>query len=297
MSSRDGGHEPQRPDRLVSLLGPQELPPTTADWRGDALEGSDHSRFEDLKPPQDDFDEGRARSVCAEVSRRFLLDFSPALLLLKEEDRLRVQAIVAYSRTLFDFTHDRSLEGERLSQINRWQFALEQSLEGDHVGQPVFVLLGLLHRRRPWRRQGLDRLASLARSRVSETSGSTTARAQQEAIELVQAFATLWIERPLSVGLAPVAAAVLRTYSVLSRTEGLLSRQECQELRGVLQDGLDRIEELPRGFRRAFFFAHHAALALLGQAERRRHDQRAPRLGIALRLFLLTKARLRYLRK
>ncbi|HBL25641.1 MAG TPA: hypothetical protein DD490_02270, partial [Acidobacteria bacterium] len=72
--------------------------------RGDALAPSGHSRLSDeLRPPQDDFDEVRAAAVCGSIARDLLGDFAPAVLLLAPLDRERLQALLAYTRTLFDF--------------------------------------------------------------------------------------------------------------------------------------------------------------------------------------------------
>ena len=60
--------------------------------------------------------------MCAAICRDLFLDFAPALILLKPAARRRVQALAAYARTLFDFTNDHGLEGERFAQVNRWQF-------------------------------------------------------------------------------------------------------------------------------------------------------------------------------
>ena len=81
--------------------------------------------------------------------------------------RLRAQALIAYARTLLDFARDRSLEGERLAQINRLEFELEAALGGEPTGQPVFVQLAALEREQPWPREAFDEIASIARSRVS----------------------------------------------------------------------------------------------------------------------------------
>src|SRR5688572_15643071 len=148
----------RRPRNVVSLLGqksePGDAPPAgsgdgSPGAAGDERTGrervsgadplrSSHSTFHSLEPPRHDFDPEKARAVCAQVVRDVLRDFAPALVLLPSPDRLRAQAFLAYARTLLDFARDRSLEGERLAQINRIEFELEAALNGEPPGQPVF---------------------------------------------------------------------------------------------------------------------------------------------------------------
>ena len=110
---------------------PQDAPPDGS-WRADALARSTHSRLDrEVRPPGEDFDEERSLALCAEVARNLLGDFAPALVLLPVFDRERVQTLLAYAFTLFDFARQRGVEGERLSQINRWEFTLETALSAE----------------------------------------------------------------------------------------------------------------------------------------------------------------------
>ena len=61
------------------------------------------------------------------------------LAVLERLDRERVQTLAAYAYTLFDFARQHGVEGERLAQINRWEFTLEAALSGQKVGQPIFL--------------------------------------------------------------------------------------------------------------------------------------------------------------
>jgi hypothetical protein len=141
-------------------------------WRADALAASRHRRLADEIPqPKDDFDAGRAEALCAEICRDVLRDYAPGLALLEPGDRRRVQALAAYARTLFDFARQRGLEGERLAQINRWEFTLESALSGQPVGQPVFVAMARCEREQPWPREALDELATAARRSVTRDAG------------------------------------------------------------------------------------------------------------------------------
>jgi hypothetical protein len=142
--------------------------PADPAWRADALGSSRHRRLTDEIPePKEDFDTARAEALCAEICREVLRDYAPGLALLAPEDRRRVQALTAYTRTLFDFARQRGLEGERLAQINRWEFTLESALSGQPIGQPVFVAMARCERERPWRREALDELAAAARRSVT----------------------------------------------------------------------------------------------------------------------------------
>ncbi len=136
-------------------------------WRADALAGSPHTRLaNEIATPLDDFDPEHAREFCARLCRDLLGDYAPALLLLTPGERLRLQALAAYARTLFDFAAQRGLAGERLAQINRWEFALESALAGQPIGQPVFVAMAAGELQDPWPRAALDDLAAAARRRA-----------------------------------------------------------------------------------------------------------------------------------
>src|SRR5262249_58272530 len=87
------------------------------EWRADALARSRHSRLdEEVRAPESDFDEHKALDLCGDICRGVLGDFAPALLLLSSLERQRVQTLLAYVHTLFDFARQHGVEGEKLAQ-------------------------------------------------------------------------------------------------------------------------------------------------------------------------------------
>ncbi len=156
--------------------------PDDPTWRADALAGSRHSRLADqLLAPARDLDPERAAAICAEVARHALRDFAPALMLLPPPERRRVQALTAFALTLFDFARQSGLDGERLAQLNRWDFDLEAALDGNPPAQPVFLVMAAEERRAPWNRDGLDDLLRAARHRATVRRPATAAAAAGEA--------------------------------------------------------------------------------------------------------------------
>ena len=299
------GPESRKPERLHSLLSRAE------DSRNDALATSTHSRQTELTRPLEDFDEGRARAVCGEVTRQLLLDFSPALLLTGKTDRLLLQALITFARTLFDFTNDKSLEGEQFAQINRWHFALDQSLAGEPVGQPVFVLMAALDRQRPWSHERLHHLVALARSRILSPRSVTTAEVDRKARELFAAVAAVVLERPSTEGLNEIGAALFRCHSLLGDPQELAYRRpdlclhtgaddldalasaveaECGALAATLSKANAPTADLAPNLRRGFRFACLTGLAIARKA-RLAPIERTLRLGVATRLQLLLRAR------
>jgi hypothetical protein len=306
----------QRPPRVVSLLGqkaePGERPP-----RGESSGGPDplrsaHSTFRDLEPPRDDFDPDKARALCAQVARDVLRDFAPALTLLPAPTRVRAQAAIAYARTLLDFARDRSLEGERLAQINRLEFELEAALGGEPSGQPVFVQLAALERAAPWPRQAFDELASIARSRISFGLPANARTADAQRRRLARAgFHVLLGEAP-PADVEALGATLLRAASLLSWRDslwhdrpdlGLRADDESStrfrdvaaaEARAVLADLVDAdggVSALASSFRPAARYAALAASGLARQATARPEQASPPRLSALTRLGLLLRAR------
>lgn len=294
-------------------------PPTDPEWRADALAQSRHSRLDDLLvEPLADHDPRRAARVCAEVARRALRDFAPALVLLAEGERRRLQALAAFVLTLFDFARQSSLEGEKLAQINRWGFALEAALDGDPPGQPVFVAMAAADRDRPWRRDALDDLIAGARRRALAPRAPTLEVFAQRADELARALAgAVWdgAEAPV----APLAA-LLRLHGLLvlgddqRRHQAALPadelpeawsggsadratldaavRRECGRLAGPLADAAS-LRRLPPDWRRAVSYVVLAGRELLRRVDRLGGAvvQQRPRLGAIRRLALLLRSR------
>lgn len=301
-----------------------EQHPTGEEWRADALAQSGHSRLAgELRAPQDDFDEERAAEVCGAICRNLLGDFAPALLLLSRLERQRVQALLAYTHTLFDFARQHGVEGERLAQINRWELTLETALSGQPVGQPIFVRMAREQRRRAWHTPALDDLAACARRRAIRPRPATPAEADADATRLARAAAAALLgqEPPGEVNdflgalvrlrtlqLAggeigrnrwPIAASELPDdWSVtgsLPDPRSLLEavHRECARLRLRLLRAPRGLVELPAGHRRAAVFCLLASLRLLAGLEDGGPEvlEAPPQLGVFARLGLLARAR------
>jgi len=295
--------------------------PGDAGWRADALARSTHSRLEaEISQPAEDFDEEKAVAVCAEIARNLLGDFAPALLLLPGADRRRVQGLLAYASTLFDFARQRGVEGERLAQINRWEWTLEAALAGQRVGQPVFLRMARENERRPWPVDALDELAACARRRATRAQPATVAEAEIDALSLGRAVAAALLEKRLTAEIDGLATALVRLWSLqyLGEEAGrgrcalpasevspgddgrfdavkLLeaARRECQRLRSHLLRAPRGLADLPQGYRRAAVFSLLAALRLVSEIEDPQSAllAEAPHLGIGSRLAFLLRAR------
>ncbi|HET9226019.1 MAG TPA: hypothetical protein VFR31_05090 [Thermoanaerobaculia bacterium] len=284
-------------------------------------ERSPHSRLDqEIRRPDEDFDEGRALELCAEITRNLLGDFTPALVLLPAFDRERVQTLLAYTFTLFDFARQRGVEGERLSQINRWQFTLETALGGEPVGQPVFVRMSREHRRRPWTVEALDEIAHCARRRATRPRPATPEEADADAERLARAVATAMLGKapPEEVNAFAGALVRLRVLQGLgAEVQGkrnplavsempdelgedpdpgklfAAAQRECLRLRPRLLRAPRGLIEIPAGYRRAAVFCLLASLRLLTQIEDGDAGllETPPQLGVMSRLGLLARAR------
>ncbi|MEA2563201.1 MAG: Squalene/phytoene synthase [Acidobacteriota bacterium] len=284
-------------------------------------ERSPHSRLDqEIRRPDEDFDEERALELCAEVARNLLGDFAPALVLLPVYDRQRVQTLLAYTFTLFDFARQRGVDGERLAQINRWQFTLESVLEGQPVGQPVFVRMAREQRRRAWSVEALDEIAACARRRATRPRSATPEEADFEAERLARAVATALLGKspPDEVNAFTGALVRLRSLQSLgSEIQGKrnplavsempddwsgapnpqrlfeAAQRECLRLRPRLLRSPRGLLDLPAGYRRAAVFCLLASLRLLTQIEDGDAGllQTPPQLGVMSRLGLLARAR------
>jgi hypothetical protein len=286
----------------------------------ESQERSPHSRLDqEIRRPDEDFDEERALELCAEVARNLLGDFAPALVLLPTPDRQRVQTLLAYAFTLFDFARQHGVEGERLAQINRWQFTLESALGGQPVGQPVFVRMACEERRRAWPAEALDEIAACARRRATRPRPATPEQADADAERLVRAAATALLgkEPPGEVNAFLGALVRLRALQSLgSEVQGkrnplavsempddwtepdpqrlfAAAQRECLRLRPRLLRAPRSLLELPAGYRRAAVFCLLAAMRLLTQIEEGDAGllQTPPQLGVMSRLGLLARAR------
>jgi phytoene/squalene synthetase len=314
----------RRPPSVQSLLGTErsrDEHPEGEEWRADALARSQHSRLDaEISRPAEDFDEEKAAALCAEITRNLLGDFAPSLLLLPAPERGRVQALLAYVSTLFDFARQRGVEGERLAQINRWEFTLEAALSGQPVGQPVFLRMARENERRPWPVDALDELAACARRRAMRAQPATVAEAEVEALSLGRAVASALLEKRLNAEIDGLASALVRLGSLQRLGEEIdrgrcplpasetaegddgrfdrasllaAARREGRRLRSHLLRAPRGLVDLPDGYRRAAVFSLLAALRLLTEIEDPGTDFLAtpPHLGLGARIGLLLRAR------
>ena len=298
----------------------REERPAGEEWRADSLARSRHSRLDaEIRRPAEDFDEEKAAALCAEITRNLLGDFAPVLLLLPAGERRRVQALLAYAATLFDFARQRGVEGERLAQINRWEFTLEAAFAGQPVGQPIFLRMARENQRRPWPADALDELAAGARRRAMRAQPATIAEAEVDALGLGRAIAGALLEKSLNAEIDGLASALVRLGSLqrlgeeigrgrcplpvseVSEADGgrfdpaqilEAARRECRRLRSHLLRAPRGLVDLPAGYRRAAVFSLLAALRLLTEIE----DPAAkletpPHLGLGARIGLLLRAR------
>ena len=246
--------------------------PPEGDWRAERVSRSHHSRLSDhMVEPLEDHDRARAEKVCGEICRTALVDLAPALLLLPAAERRRARALGAFALTLFDFADQPGLDGDRLAEINRWEFRLEEALDGQPVGQPVFVLMACEEAVRPWPRPALDLVLAAARRRA-----------------LAAASAASKTPRKISPGLAEGLAAALLGEPV-SEDAVRLARDLLGAGGGQPAGGGDktRVRGIPKRWRAAARYLRLAS-ARLGDATSRRK----PKLGLGTRLALLARARL-----
>jgi phytoene/squalene synthetase len=293
-------------------------PPTGAEWRADALARSRHSRLDDaLVEPLADDDPRRAALVCADVTRRALRDFAPALVLLPLAERRRAQGLAAFALTLFDFARQSSLEGEKLAQINRWAFELEAALDGAPAGQPVFVALAAATADRPWSRPPLEGLVACARRRALAPRAVTLAALERRTEELARSLTAALCED--AEGVVPSVSALLRLHGLLvlgddrRRHQASLPvdelpeswqgeddraaleeavRRECGRL-GELMAAPSALHRLAPGWRRAMSYGVLAGRELLRRvaAHGAGAVETPPRLGAGHRLVLLLRSR------
>lgn len=296
--------------------------PDGPEWRADAMAQSRHTRLDDvLLEPMVDRDLERATILCAEVTRRCLGDFAPALMLLPAPERRRVQALAAFGSTLFDFARQSSLDGEKLAQINRWHFDLELTLEGAPPGQPIFVLLAAVHAERPWPEPALDALVGCAHRRAVRQRPDSAASAESDALRLAQALSGALVPGRESET-APLLAALLRVDRLLAlgqdqgrhqaglpadelpeswstateRTESDVEAAiglECERLVAAL-GAVGDLKGLPAPWRRTLSYGVLAGRRLVARVAKLGSATLAnpPHLGIGERLMLLLRCRI-----
>ncbi len=299
----------------------REEHPPGGEWRADALARSRHSRLlDELPPPATALDPRRAVEVCAEVCREALRDFAPTLLLLPERERRRVQALAAYALTLFDFAHQRGVEGERLAQMNRWEYDLDQALGGNPPPQPVFARMADEEAHRPWPRAALARVGGAARRRITHPRPATAEEADRDARELGAALAEAALGSPAPPGIEGLLAGLVRLHGLQNLGEELRQHRsrlpaselpdgwdgdpsraaleravgdECTRIRPLLLSAARDIPKLATSCRRAATFLILAAQKLLVAIEQIGPDVVAqpPQLGPFARIALLVRAR------
>jgi phytoene/squalene synthetase len=304
---------------------PQDQPPAGAEWRADALARSSHSRLHgEVRAPEADFDEQKALELCGGICRGLLGDFAPALLLLSALERQRVQTLLAFAHTLFDFARQHGVEGEKLAQINRWEATLEEVLDGRPVGQPIFVRMAREQRRRAWPAEAMGELMACARRRATRPRPATPEAAEADAERLARALATalLGAAPPPEVSAFLGALVRIRTLQTIGGEIGrnriplaeselpddwsgagrggpepaqvvAAVQRECARLRPRLLRAPRGLVELPLGYRRAAIFCLLAALRLVTGIEDSERDllRKPPQLGLLARLTLLGRAR------
>lgn len=300
--------------------GARDAAPPGGTWRGDALAASPHGRLAELlAAPAEDFDSERAAGLCADVCREALGDFAPALVLLPVAERRRAQAVAAFALTLFDFARQRGVDGERLAQINRWEYTLEAALSGDRIGQPVFLRMGEEEQRRPFSRDGLDALFAAARRRATcdrpiHAAEAETARRQlaeglvqillgdgqsPAALEFASGLlglrALLGLGAELAGGRCPLPVDELPAIVPAPPPDRLSAAldAEIQRLEPLLLRGARAVREVPLTFRRPTAYLVLAAERLLARAGAvgARLVAKPPRLGAFERLRLVARAR------
>lgn len=268
--------------------------------------------------PAGDFDEEKAGLLCAQITRVVLGDFAPGLLLLPAGERRRVQALIAYAHTLFGFARQEGLEGDRLAQINRWEYTLESALSGIPVGQPIFLRMARENARRAWPVDALDDLAACARRRALRAQPTTVAEAEADARNLARAVGLALLEDRLNAEANNLAGALIRLAALqhlgegvrqgrcpipeselgsgTSDTPALLAavRRECARLRSRVLRSPRGLLDLPGGYRQAAVYSLLAALRLLTDIETREEATLLAtprRLGVLSRVGFLLRAR------
>lgn len=271
-----------------SLLGASEEHPLDPEWRADALGRSRHSRLaSEVREPLADPDPQRAEKLCAEVTRKVLGDLAPALMLLSAARRRRTRALTAWTVALFDFALRpglAGLDGDRLAQINAWEFRTEEALDGNPAGQPIFVAIARENAATPWPREALDEIVTIARraalaSKSPMEAGNTVwsrSRAgadPSDALELGRAALTALFDAESATALAPLVCVAILEEQIPPH---MVAPAACvQGIEAV------RVAAAPPGWRRAASYVQRALRARL------RRTSSGGQLGPATRLRIL----------
>jgi hypothetical protein len=188
---------------------------------------------------------------------------------------------------MLDFASQPGLEGERLAQLNRWEFETESALEGRPAGQPVFVAMSEAHRNRPWPTKALEALGRVARSIAIRGADSRITP------QIAAAACTALLPTRAEPEVSDLVARLLESLPARSRPA-------CGEPGAASSDGavpqsgyeaeLDRIDRtsLPRPWRRALRF-----LCAVADDARSAHPGMARPLTLVRRTRFLARAFLR----
>ncbi len=186
--------------------------PGRSDDRG--LLGSRHARLVDhIEAPKDDLTLEEAQILCGQVTRQWLGDFAPGLILVEANRRRRLQAVLTVTRTALDFALQPGVEGERVTALNRLQFEVESALDGSPRGQPAHMVLADEHGRLEWSRDAWDGLFELLR-RVA-FQGELTA---ERSLKLSQAIGVL--SEPDAASTLSGTLATILAHAEASRIRG-----------------------------------------------------------------------------
>ena len=229
--------------------------------------------------------------------------------------------MTAYALTLFDFARQTGLEGERLTAINRWEFDLETALDGQPVGQPVFVLIHALEQRRSWNREGFDLLHAAARHRCVQIRPPSRQAAEREALRLGKGLAWLLLTDEPPDSVARFAAGLVRLRGLLDLGDDLRRHRarlpvselpdswspsqttESQALTAAILGEGERLDsmlvsqeflsQIPQDLRAAARYSRRTARRLLRQIQAAGVTlvEASPRVGLLGRLGLLTRSR------
>lgn len=242
------------------------------------LKGSRHARLDDhIQAPDDDLTLPEAESLCGDVTRAWLGDFAPALILLDAESRRRLQAVLTLTRTAIDFALQPGVEGERVSALNRLHFEVEAALDGEPRGQPAHLIIADEEVRQPWDRAAWD--AFFDRLRHLAMLGELDVRRMRS---IGGAIAGL-----VGAGGSPRVAAAATT--AVGRAEEWRSAAGTVGDDAVVRDRGETVPSQTSAVWRRFAIYVGAAERRL---RRRRSQGRSTRLGLVARLGLLLRARL-----
>ena len=280
---------------LLKAAGPEGTPRNgvpDSSWRADALARSPHSRLaSEMREPLDDADPHRAERLCAEVTRDALGDFAPALLLLSADRRRRAQVLTAWTVALFDFALRpgfAGLDGDRLAQINAWEFRTEEALDGSPPGQPIFVAMAREEIASPWPREALDEIVAMSRRWALAPEPANQADNDdkddadlERAVELGRALCSALFGAECLDALATRSVAPLVGIAILQTQipPGVLAQGA--RAAWIEESEAIRVTGAPPGWRRAASYARRALRARL------RPSSSGAKLGLATRLRLL----------